>query len=192
MGLDVSTDAPCDEWLSVLQSIQSAPIDWIRSDPCPCGRREGRGCCSLQLLGTTEKSGRGARTRRPHGSNASRFRWRQSASIETTDSLRCHALLSLDQAHLRERSAQSEFDFNAEDVSLNSGTEFVVRLFRSVNANGFVHAISDKPISFASGLTKVVMQREAFANKCVRFRSPGSCGNCIFDRCVLGTDIIEQ
>ena len=50
--------------------------------------------------------------------------------------------------------------FNVEDVSLNLGTEFAVRLFRSANANGFVHAISDRPISSASGFPKVLSSIE--------------------------------
>ena len=47
------------------------------------------------------------------------------------------------------------FVFNAEHVSDNSGIEFAVRLYRLGNTTGFVRAISDSPVAFAKGFTKV-------------------------------------
>ena len=58
--------------------------------------------------------------------------------------------------------------FNAENVSDNSGIEFAVRLYRLGNTTGFVRAISDRPVSFASGFTKVPSRRERHAPTSVR------------------------
>ena len=46
--------------------------------------------------------------------------------------------------------------FHTEDISLHSGIEFSVRLFRRGNSKGFVHLISDNPVSFEAGFTKVL------------------------------------
>ena len=45
---------------------------------------------------------------------------------------------------------------HTEDISLHSGIEFSVRLFRRGNSKGFVHLISDNPSSFEAGFTKVL------------------------------------
>lgn len=62
------------------------------------------------------------------------------------------------------------FVMNAEHVTENSGIEFVVRLFRTKNAKGFVRGISDQPVSFYSGFDHVRMHLSVLVKEWIRLK----------------------